>query len=144
MANSNGKIYRDTTTNPPIGIDPWGDVAYVLGRNTGDWGQLCGDVDENGNDVNKVNSSSVNKPYRSASLATLETGRAAANFGWDITKKAAGTATSSFITTLKNKGVGGAFWAYNKPRGKTYSEEFRIRDFEDYNHGELPFRHPVT
>lgn len=38
--DSNGRIF----TQNGQGIDVRGDVAYVLGRSTGDVGQLCGDA----------------------------------------------------------------------------------------------------
>lgn len=43
MPHTSTRIYVDTSVTPPLGIDP-ADVAAVLVRNTGDYGQLCGDV----------------------------------------------------------------------------------------------------
>ena len=99
MAHANGKIYRDTSTNPPYGIDALGDVAVVVQRSTGDWGQLCGDVDRNGADVNKVNIHSVHKPVRSALLGGTEQEiKVPAKYGFAIDAKSTGSgSTLSFI-----------------------------------------------
>lgn len=143
MPNSNGKIYRDTSTNPPKGIDPWGDVSYVLGRSTGDWGQLCGDVDENGNSVNAVNIHSVHKPVRSSRVGgTEQQVKVPAKYGWQIDSKTAGGSTLSFIGMLKSQGANYQHWRWLKPRGVNNSERFRIGDFDGYNHNQLPFRTP--
>lgn len=145
MSHSNGKIYRDTSVDPPIGIDPWGDVSYVLGRNTGDWGQLCGDVDENGNDVNKVNVSSVHKPVRSELVGGTEQAvKVPAKYGFRIDTKGAGSNTLSFIQQLRSQGANYAHWGWYKPRGENRSpkEHYRINDFEGYNHNQLPYRTP--
>lgn len=143
MPNNNGKIYRDTSTNPPRGIDPWSDVSYVLGRSTGDWGQLCGDVDEDGNDVNAVNVHSVHKPVRSSRVGgTEQQVKVPTKYGWQIDAKTAGSNTLSFIGMLKSQGAGYQHWRWLKPRGLNYSERYRISDFEGYNHNQLPFRTP--
>ena len=47
MAHSNGRIYIDTSVTPNIGVDVIGDVAYVLGKNSGDVGTLCSSTDIN-------------------------------------------------------------------------------------------------
>lgn len=145
MSHSNGKIYRDTSVNPPIGIDPWADVAYVVGRNTGDWGQLCGDVDENGNDVNKVNVHSVHKPVRSDLVGGTEQEiKVPAKYGFRVDTKSAGSSTLSFIQQLRSQGANYAHWGWYKPRGEGRSpkEHYRINDFEGYNHNQLPYRTP--
>ena len=51
MSHSNGKIYVDTTTTPHKGIDIRNDIAYVLGRNTGNLGMLYWDLDRDGKNV---------------------------------------------------------------------------------------------
>lgn len=146
MAHANGKIYRDASTNPPYGIDARGDVAVVLQRSTGDWGQLCGDVDKNGADVNKVNIYSVHKPVRSALLGgTEQEVKVPAKYGFVIDTKAAGSGTLSFIQQLRSQGASYAHWRWNKPRGQGRSpkEHYRIDDFDGYRHGQLPYRTPA-
>lgn len=145
MAHANGKIYRDASTNPPYGIDARGDVAVVLQRSTGDWGQLCGDVDKNGADVNKVNIHSVHKPVRSSLKGGTEQEiKVPAKYGFRIDTKAAGSSTLSFVQQLRSQGAGYAHWGWNKPRGlETYAEDYRIDDFDGYRHGQLPYRTPA-
>ena len=146
MAHANGKIYVDRTVDPPIGIDPLADVAYVTGHNTGDYGQLCGDVDENGNDVNKVNGFSVHKPCRSAIPGGTEQDiKVPAKYGFGIDTKAAGSGTLSFIQQLRSQGADYAHWRWNRPRGENRSpkEHYRIVDFEGYRHSQLPYRTPA-
>ena len=64
MSHSNGKIYVDTTTTPHKGIDIRNDIAYVLGRNTGNLGMLYWDLDRDGNPLANpvVNMWSRHKP----------------------------------------------------------------------------------
>lgn len=146
MAHVNGKIYIDHSVDPPIGIDPLGDVGAVLQRSTGDWGQLCGDVDKDGNDVNKVNIHSVHKPVRSALLGGTEQEiKVPAKYGFQIDTKAAGSGTLSFIQQLRSQGASYAHWGWSKPRGEGRSpkEYYRIMDFDGYRHGQLPYRTPA-
>lgn len=63
MPHSNGRIYIDTTTTPHQGIDVQGDIAKVLGRNTGDVGQLCKDVYADGTPANRINPDALFRPY---------------------------------------------------------------------------------
>jgi hypothetical protein len=146
LANANGKIFIDRSVDPPIGIDPWADVAYVTGRSTGDYGQLCGDVDENGADVNKVNVHSVHKPVRSALLGgTEQEVKVPAKYGFRVDTKPAGSGTLSFIQQMRSQGANYAHWGWYKPRGEGRSpkEHYRIVDFEGYRHGQLPYRTPA-
>ena len=147
MAHANGKIYRDASTNPPYGIDARGDVAVVVQRSTGDWGQLCGDVDKNGADVNKVNIHSVHKPVRSDLLGgTEQEVKVPAKYGFAIDAKSTGSgSTLSFIQQLRSQGASYAHWRWNKPRGQGRSpkEHYRIDDFDGYRHGQLPYRTPA-
>ena len=145
MSHANGKIYRDTSVDPPIGIDALGDVAAVTGHNTGDWGQLCGDVNENGVAVNKVNVNSVHKPVRSSLKGgTEQEVKVPAKYGFQVDTKAAGSNTLTFIQGLRSQGANYAHWNWNKPRGedRTPKEAYRITDFEGYNHNQLPYRTP--
>lgn len=146
MAHANGKIYVDHSVDPPSGIDPLGDVGAVLQRSTGDLGQLCGDIDKDGNDVNKVNIHSVHKPVRSTLLGGTEQEiKVPAKYGFQVDAKAAGSSTLSFVQQLRNQGASYAHWTWNKPRGESRSpkEHYRIMDFEGYNHNQLPYRTPV-
>lgn len=146
MSHANGKIYRDTSVDPPIGIDPRWDVGAVLQRSTGDWGLLCGDVDKNGNDVNKVNVHSVHKPVRSALLGGTEQEiKVPAKYGFRVDAKAAGSSTLSFVQMLRSQGASYAHWGWYKPRGEGRSpkEHYRIMDFEGYRHNQLPYRTPA-
>ena len=124
MPHSNGRIYTDHTVTPKLGIDATKDVAYVLGRTTGDWKQLCGDVDANGNDVNKVNIYAINKPVRWSGRRTPSAAeRGALRYGLYL--------NSTLRPSLANQDP---YWKYNKPRGGAYSERYRITDFDGYYH----------
>ena len=120
MAHANGKIYRDASTNPPYGIDARGDVAVVVQRSSGDWGQLCGDVDKNGADVNKVNIHSVHKPVRSdLQGGTEQEIKVPAKYGFAIDAKSTGSGTTlSFVQQLRSQGASYAHWRWNKPRAR--------------------------
>lgn len=143
MAHNNGKIYRDTSVSPALGVDPIKDVAYITGNSTGDWARLCGDLDASGNDANKVNIHSVHKPVRSPLKGGAETDiKVPAKYGWQITTKAAGSNTLSFIQQLRSYGANYAHWRWLKPRGTSQGEEYRILDFDGYNHNQLPYRTP--
>lgn len=145
MAHINGKIFRDTSYDPPIGVDALADVAVVTGHNTGDWGLLCRDVDDNGDDVDMVNPNSVHKPVRSS----LEGGtdlevKVPAKYGWQIDKKAAGVNTTNFIENqIKPQGANYKHWTWLKPRVPSSGDKYRIMDFEGYRHGQLPYRTPA-
>ena len=146
MSNANGKIYRDTSVDPPFGINPWTDVSYVLGRATGDWGQLCGDVDKDGRDVDKVNTNSVHKPVRSELQGgTEQQVKVPAKYGFRIDTKEAGANTLSFVQMLRSQGANYAHWGWDKPRGynRNPQEFYRIDDFDGYNHNQLPYRTPA-
>ena len=123
-------------------LDFKGDVAYVLGRTTGDEGQLCGDVDGNGQDQNKIQKWSLYKPVRLNKLGILtEADFKSVNYGYEInsyqylrTQGASQGAVDAWLA--------GTIWAYLKPRGKTtYNEWYRITDFDQYDSGSLcPFQ----
>lgn len=138
MSNRNGRIYIDTSGTTPIGIDPLADVSYVLGRSTGDYGQLCGDVNENGIRVNAVNIFSLCKPFRSSAkgftdAASRLTAAKAVNYGNDIVS----CGTANFASKYAMK------WGFLPPRGKGggtsgYDELYRINDFDGYQHNVWP------
>lgn len=135
MSHANGRIYVDTSTTPNKGIDVRGDVAYILGRNTGDVGQLCGDVDASGTRVNAIKKWAKYKPYRNSSPATTLAARIAAFYGMSIsvfTELGTPSTVNSFFKRLID---GDLLWEFAPPRGlATYSERYRILDFDGYYH----------
>lgn len=84
MGHNNGIITK------PINVR--GDIAYVLGRSTGDVGQLCGDVDSVGAAVDVIKKFCWYKPIRQSSP------------GFDISTKSAGS------DDLNGDMPVGAFW----------------------------------
>lgn len=62
--DNNGRIFINTSVTPNLGIDVRGDIAYVLGRSTGDVGQLYWDKDAAGALISdpRVNMWSRKKP----------------------------------------------------------------------------------
>lgn len=153
MSHSNGRIYIDTSGTTPIGIDPLADVSYVLGRSTGDYGQLCGDVNENGVKVSKVNVNSLHKPVRSSLKAVLTDAQfGAVNWGYrvpssgdlssligNINSEESGTTPSAWSPSSQGETNVNGYeymrngWWYQKPRGPISGEPFRIRDFNEYD-----------
>ena len=119
-------------------VDFQTDVAAVLGRNTGDGGQLCGDVDENGVAQNTIKFWSLRKPIRYNKKEELTDAEwKAANYGYTINSYYGNSGVLSLIADHK----AGASWLYLKPRGESYYEHFRITDFDGYegNANESPF-----
>ena len=115
-------------------VDNYGDIAHVLGRTTGDEGQLCGDVDAQGVPQNKIKFWSLHKPIQLNKKEELtEADRKSANYGYTITSydKPVGQAGEGLIYGHLNN----LTWQYFKPRGVTYNEPFRKLDFDGYNHG---------
>ena len=117
------------------------DLQQVLGRATGDLGQLCsdqewydtGNLDGLGNPiyalrpVNRINKWAKYKPVRYDKLGILtDAERVEANHGLKMTKY---TSPSALVAGFANE------YAYLPPRGNpTYGEWFRLRDFDGYNH----------
>ncbi len=141
MSHANGRIYIDTTTTPHKGIDVRGDIATVLGVNTGDVGQLCRD---NGG---RINIWAKYKPFRSSGFIVTDQQRENANFGlsFPILHSVNSTSGSGTIynqyendteEAIKKRRNG---WEYLKPRGGTISEWYRVLDFNGYYHdAEVP------
>ena len=140
---------RTATTIFAPNIDVVGDVAYVLGRQTGDVGYLCGDTDVVVDGVvvdhgGKINKFSFGKPVRFNKFEGLtDTEMASINCGLskvELTKmlaKSAGMGTSSYTKAECIAQV--AEWAYLKPRGYNgggagVHEWYRVLDFDGYNH----------
>ena len=125
--DNQGHVWADKTQK--IGVDFISDVAYVLGRNTGDDGQLCGDMKwDNASqrwvDAKKINIYAKNKPVRFNSVAPLSPSQLTA-LRWGL-----------YLNPVLDlsKHYQDPYWKYNKPRGKNYSEHYRILDFDGYFH----------
>ena len=128
--STTGVIYK------PIDVET--DIAAVLGRNTTDVGQLCGDVDENGVAQNVLKFWSLRHPIRYNKREELTDAEwKAANYGFTINSYYGNSGVLSLIADHK----AGASWLYLKPRGEDYNEHFRQTDFDGYegNANESPF-----
>lgn len=145
MAHSNGKVYINTNVTPNIGIST-DDVAYVLGRSTGDIGQLCGDVNESGEAVNRINIWAAHKPIRSQKLrlTTNETDPdqddyAISNYGFDL-DETSGASSDNIVELFNRAKTLSGNWIYLHPRGVRtgYNTEwYRLLDFDGYNHNAI-------
>ena len=128
-------------------LDFRGDVAYVLGRNTGDEGQLCGDFDDNGDMVNAINKWSKYKSFRNPTKGfpvditqltpalrqpEMETALKAKNCG--LAMRSYGSSDAAWAAAM-NLVEDGSDWIHVPPRGISYNpkELFRINDFDGYN-----------
>ena len=123
-----GHIYIDTSVNPPMGIDIRGDIAYVLGVNTGDIGYAI----THGN----INPFAKYKPVR---LNTVNTGN---NANWwkaqDGNCGLTPYSASNYVTVANSLDAGTMNgWVYSKPTGGTASP-FRVMDFKGYYHYAIP------
>lgn len=117
--DSNGHIYVDND----LGIDVRADVAYVLGRNTGDIGQLCGDVDASGQLLAepRINKWSAHKPVEfNAPRRLTDQDFAAIHYGLDAHERLGSYMQSDYSDF---------FWEYARPQ--TF---YRLLDFDGYNH----------
>ena len=110
-------------------LDFIGDVAYVLGRNTGDEGQLCMDIDGNGLVVDAIKKWAAFKSCRHSKKGNLTTAeREDVYYGMNITPCGPNGDVASFISRFTSE------WTHLKPRGlATYNERCRINDFDGYN-----------
>lgn len=138
MSHGNGTIYGPN-------IDVRGDVAAVLGRNTGDVYLLCsdqewydtGNVDGNGNpiyakrDAGAVKPWPKFKPIRDTDCDTILTlaDRQDAYFGFKVDQCGPNGNIATFISNYASQ------WQYLKPRGidVTPIEWCRILDFDGYD-----------
>ena len=109
-------------------LDFRADVAYVLGRNTGNEGQLCADLDDNNLDVHAISKWAAFKSCRHSKKEDLTTtDREDVYYGLDITPCGPNGSLDSFISRFSGE------WGHLKPRGlATYNEHFRINDFDGY------------
>ena len=99
-------------------LDFVGDVSYTLGRNTGDEGQLCGDVDGNGLVVDAIKKWAAFKSCRHSKKGDLTTAeREDVYYGMNITPCGPNGDVASFISRYTSE------WTHLKPRGlATYNE----------------------
>jgi hypothetical protein len=132
MANSNGRIYIDTSTNPDTGISI-ADIQTVILSNKNDIGQLCRDAN--------VSMWPKYKPVRYNKWGELtEQERKLANYGLDI--PAAGYSSIEAMVA----GLASSAWTYLQPRGlknttlnpTSNDEQFRFLDFNGYDHNATP------
>ena len=107
MSNSGGVISAP--------VDVRGDIAAVLGVQSGDLGVLCTNA--------AVNMWAKYKPYRDSSPAVLSAARIAAKYGLYLP-----------TLTLSEMQAAVRTWGKLQPRGAAYSEPFRALDFAGYNH----------
>ena len=130
MSHSNGKIYRDTSGATPIGIDPRADVAVVLVRSTGDYGQLCGDVNGSGVDLDAINKLAKYKPIQASAPGNLTDAlRKAAVHGFGANGLPVYTSAAALTAALRAGITAGAHWQYTPP-----TTRFNILDFDGYVH----------
>ena len=136
MSHSNGKIYVDTTTTPHKGIDIRNDIAYVLGRNTGNLGMLYWDLDRDGNHLANpvVNMWSRHKPVpwsingvknRNPQRAHPNDWHKGINGDYGIVIRSLTLVTQ--LPPLIDGKLNG--WSYERDALTT-----RVRDFRDYYH----------
>lgn len=130
---SNGKIYIDKTVTPHKGIDVRGDIAVVLGRDTGDIGQLYWDKDKYGSTIAHpaVNMWSRKKPvpWSINNTRNLHPQEAHQNDWWKGIDGNFGIVAKSADTTNVLSFIDGEM------NGWTYSRDAlapRVYDFEDY------------
>lgn len=115
MAHTQTRIYIDTTTNPDLGVSI-GDVKSVLGELSNDVGNLCKSP--------KINPMAKYKPIRHASLAVLtNSDRASVKYGF-------GAGLPPTLALSQNSPQND--WEYEIPRGISYDEWYRLRDFDGY------------
>jgi len=116
MSNSNGVI-----SSP---VRQLADIKAVLGESVNGLGALC--------TSNNVNMWSKNKPVRHSTKDPItDAQRSSVLYGLNLNEK---YTASSLMSYAVNVGAGNLGWGYNKPRGHSYSEYFRRRDFDGYQH----------
>lgn len=149
MSNSNGVI------TAPISVT--GDLASVLGRATGDVGQLCGDVKWDSTNSQWVSADATNKwakykATRATGVNPTDAYKGEQKSLYGSTGYMCGlsavlcTALSGSDTSLKTVMDNGAIgWEYEAPRGLNgggsgVHEYYRVLDFDGYNHNAVsPF-----
>lgn len=127
MSQINGYIYIDTSTTPPKGVSI-DDVRTALNDSHRDIGNLCVST--------KINPWSLNKPVRLGTPYQSAGWQASSAGNYGIVPYRIGTGAQA-LSTLYNFAFDGAMngWAYEKPRGlATYSEWYRLMDFNGYDH----------
>lgn len=145
MSNTNGII------SAPIDVKD--DVAYILGRTTGDVGHLCDDTDDPvaGDVGGKINKWAKYKPVVNSLLDTTgqldpNTGDWADDSDWwkgSVLSHICGFSIPQYATLSDIIGTDD-IWEYIKPSGTNWK---RLYDFHHYNHrAAIPFtlRLPVS
>lgn len=121
-------IWCDTTNHLALMYE---EIAIALGRPTiTKVGQLCGDIDNNGNRVNAINKWAKFKPIRSfLETLTNEQRKIYTAFGFDRDAIYANTIYDIYTAAVQNLGD----WPYLPPRGvniaQNINEPFRPLDF---------------
>lgn len=129
MHDNQGRIYTENGQ----GIDVRGDVAYVLGRSTGDVGQLCGDVDGNGVRQNKINKWALYKPISHPNIGYVTLteriakfhGYTPASYDFACYVGSGGSLVGTPFSTHPQPGK----WTYNPPTGGIGVSPYRVFDF---------------
>lgn len=116
MSNSNGVI-----SSP---VRQLADIKAVLGESVNGLGALC--------TSNNVNMWAKNKPVRHSTKDPItDAQRASVLYGFNLNEK---YTASSLMSYARSVGAGNLAWGYDKPRGNSYSEPYRRRDFDGYQH----------
>ena len=127
------------TLTSPITISK---LKTTLGTSYNKIGQICAYAN--------INMWSKYKPFRSSSLcfassSSRDSALASANQALAMGSTYASPAAC--LAAAKSLGAGGSSWSYLRPRGLSYSEWYRLLDFDGYNHSaEAPmqFSFPYT
>lgn len=135
--DSNGRIYISNGQ----GIDVRGDVAYVLGRSTGDVGQLCGDVKWDRIrgawvGANAIKKWSKYKPVRHTSKGVSSQAEVLAimkeaNYGFGGLDMFSNVDDEAVFNLYISKN---GDWEYFPPDGLANNHPYRILDFWGYDH----------
>lgn len=131
-----------------------GNIFYMDDNNKEDFVTLCrqlaGLIRSASSDFEDIVASSLinpwskPKPFRYnawnfASDAARDEARRSVNQGFDLTN--ALISSNVNVSGIASKYAGDEFngWVYQHPRGASYNEPNRMRDFDGYNHTALPF-----
>lgn len=152
MPHTSTRVYIDTSTDPPLGIDEK-DIAAVTGRSTQDKGQLCGDMiwDPSLNSGNGgwKRANAINKWAKNKSVRHYLNGILTAQQRKDVAYGLVPGNYPSIEDAMTAAISGDDGWTYYPPRGKANStfnptnndEWFRNHDFNEYHHdAATPYR----
>lgn len=127
------------TLTSPITISK---LKTTFGTSYNKIGQICAYAN--------INMWSKYKPFRSSSLcfassSSRDSALASANQALAMGSTYASPAAC--LAAAKSLGAGGSSWSYLRPRGLSYSEWYRLLDFDGYNHSAvapMQFSFPYT